>query len=212
MKHALAIGALLAAWYPLSAQMQPPQGQPGMPPGGVGPQPGMGTAPGMNPNNGGQTPGPPIPVDDKSFLKQAAVDNRMEIEMGKLAEQKASNADVKQFGRKLADEQQTAAHELQQLAARENVPVENKLDARQQSRINKLEKLSGARFDKAFLKEQSRESRSALEQYREEAGRGSHENVKSFATRIMPMLQAETETAKDLASGKGSSSSADRQK
>lgn len=216
MKHALAIGALLAAWYPLSAQMQPPQqGQPGMPPGGAGTEPGMGARPATGNVRGMDTNNPPsraMPMDDKSFLKQAAIDNRMQIEMGKLAAQKASNADVKQFGQKLADDQEKTAQELQQLAAKENVPMQNKLDAKHQAKIDKLAKLNGASFDKAFLKEQSHNSRDELEQFEAEAERGAHPDVKSFATRITPMLKAQRETAKDLQSGRNASSSADRQK
>lgn len=214
MKHAFAIGALLAAWYPLSAQMQPPQQtQPGMPPGGAMGNPG--TVPpdarGMDPNMGSRTDTIPNRIDDKTFLKHAAINDQMQIEMGKLAAEKGSTDDVKQFGRKVADEQQKANQELQQLAAKENVPLENTLDARHKAKVDKLAKLDGATFDKAFLKEQSRNSRDELAEFQAEAQRGSDANVKSFATRITPMLQAHTQVVKDLQAGK-STSSADRQK
>lgn len=215
MKHALAIGALLAAWYPLSAQMQPPQqGQPGMPPGGAmgnpGSVPDTSNTRGVDPNMGGRTDAIPTRIDDKAFLKHAAIDDQMQIEMGKLAAQKASSQDVKQFGRKVADEQQKANQELQQLAAKEKVPVENTLDAKHKAKVDKLAKLDGAGFDKAFLKEQSRNSRDEQAEFQAEAQSGSDANVKSFATRVLPMLQAHTQGVKDLESGK--SSSADRQK
>lgn len=212
MKHALAIGALLAAWYPLSAQMQPPQqSQPGMPPGGGNPGAVPPDARGMDPNMGSRTDTIPTRIDDKTFLKHAAINDQMQIEMGKLAAEKGSTDDVKQFGRKLADEQQKANQELQQLAAKESVPVENTLDAKHKAKVDKLAKLDGASFDKAFLKEQSRNSRDELMEFQAEAQHGNDVNVKSFATRITPMLQAHTQVVKDLQAGK-STSSADRQK
>lgn len=216
MKHAFAIGALLAAWYPLSAQMQPPQqSQPGMPPGSTmgnpGAIPNSGNTRGIDSNMGGRSDAIPTRIDDKAFLKRAAIDDQMQIEMGKLAAQKGSSEDVKQFGRKVAAEQQKANQELQQLAAKENVPVENTLDAKHKAKVDKLAKLDGAGFDKAFLKEQSRNSRDELAEFQAEAQRGGDANVKSFATRVVPMLEAHTQVVKDLQSGK-STSSADRQK
>ncbi len=97
---------------------------------------------------------PPTKVDDKKFLKDAAMGGMLEMELGKLATQKASSDEVKQFGQKMMDDHTRANDDLKQLAAKENVKIPDSIDSRHQARIDKLSKLSGPQFDKAYMKDQ----------------------------------------------------------
>ena len=201
MKCMFAVGALLAACGALPAQPplpQPgmPQGQPGMPPGAG---PGMDRSPGMDPTLGtNRTDSVPARVDDKAFLKRVAADDQMQIELGKLASGKASSDNVRQFGRKIADERQKSDAEVQKLAAKEGVPVASAVDAKHKAKVDKLARLDGPAFDRAFLKEQMRSDRDDLAEFQAEARSGSDDAVKNFATRVLPMMQAQAQTAKDL--------------
>src|SRR5215210_4505383 len=57
------------------------------------------------------------------FLKKAAEAQQLEIALGRLASQKASSPQVKEFGSKMIEEHQKAGQEVQQLAAREGVQL-----------------------------------------------------------------------------------------
>jgi len=122
---------------------QVPRGLPSTPP----------TFPGQNSPN--RSPGANEPMDTKAkgedgkFLKDAALGGMTEVELGKLAVQKASRDDVKQFGQKMVHDHTRANHQLKQIASQENIPVPETLDSKHQSRIDKLSKLSGEDFDKA---------------------------------------------------------------
>lgn len=204
MKCALFMSTLLAVFCPLSAQppMPPQQTQPGYPPGGVGPANGR-TPAGVDPTMGAsRNDTTPVRIDDKTFLKHAAVADMMQVELGKLAAEKGSSDGVRQFGRKMAADCQKANEEVMQLAARQGVSVADTLDAKHKGKVDKLAKLDGAGFDKAFLKEQTRDDRDDIAEFQAEAQSGSDAAVKSFATRILPMVQAHQQLAKDLESGK----------
>lgn len=205
MKCALVVGAMLAASFPLAAQPpgMPPQSQTNNPPST---NPGMGGTPGMEPGMGREPRTEPMQmkVDDKTFLKRAAAADLMQVELGKLAADKGSNDAVRQLGRKLADERAKTNTEVQKLAAQEGITVANQLDAKHKGKVDKLAKLDGASFDKAFLKEQTRNARDDIFEFQAESQNGSNPEVKSFATRALPMIQAHEQLGKDLEQGKNS--------
>jgi len=96
----------------------------------------------------------PAKVDDKKFAKDAAVEGLIAVELGKLASQKASRDDIKQFAQKIVDDYTKANDQLKEAAGKDNIQIPDSLDSKHQSRVDKLSKLSGECFDKAFVKEQ----------------------------------------------------------
>jgi putative membrane protein len=205
MKRTLFLGVLLAgvcslrAQPPAQPQQQQPQSQPGYPPGR---SPGMGRS--TDPVTGDiARDGMPIKIDDKAFLKRVAVDNMMQMELGKLAAEKGSSDAVKQYGRKMADDRQKAHEELTQLASKQGVTVPDALDSKHKGKVDKLAKLDGQNFDKAFLKEVTHDNGEDVADFQAEANGGSDAAVKSFATRVLPMIQAHAQMARDIQSGRG---------
>jgi putative membrane protein len=77
-----------------------------------------------------------------------------EVALGKLAVEKGSSDAVKQFGQKMIDDHVKVNDELKQVAAGGGVNIPDALDSKHQSRVDKLAKLSGAEFDKAYIKDQ----------------------------------------------------------
>lgn len=140
----------------------------------------------------------PAKVDDKKFLKQAAQGGMTEVELGKLAAQKASNGDVKQFAQKMVDDHSKANGQLKEIASKENVQIPDALDSKHQSRIDKLSKLSGPDFDKAYVKDQLKDHQSDVKDFSAEAQNGSDPNVKAFASSTLPTLQQHLELVKNL--------------
>lgn len=158
--------------------------------------------PGATPNAGdisGPTEQPmSARVNDKRFIKDAAMGGLAEVEMGKLAVQKASNDSVKQFGQKLIDDHTKANAKLQAVASKANVQVPESLDSKHQSKVDKLSKLSGSAFDKAFVKEAVKDHEEDVRAFQQEAENGSMPRVKDFANSTLPTLQEHLEMAKNL--------------
>jgi putative membrane protein len=172
---------------------QPPSGGVSGGPGGAGPA-GPGAGPGAGPMD---TP-MQARVDDKKFLKDAAMGSMTETQLGKLAAEKGSSENVKQFGQKLASDHAKAAEELKQVAAKENIQIPESLDSKHQSKVDKLSKLSGPEFDRAFVKDQMKDHEKDVDNYKAEAQYGSDPNVKMVAAKQLPTLQQHLDEAKGL--------------
>ena len=174
-----------------SGQSQGPSTPPTMPSaGGAGDQ-------------GASTAGP-SKVDDKKFVKDAAQGGMVEVELGKLAAQKASSESVKQFGQKMVDDHGKANEQLKEVASKENMAIPDAIDSKHQSRIDKLSKLSGESFDKAYVKDQLKDHQSDVKDFQAEAQGGSDPNVKAFAAKTLPTLQEHLSMVKDLSKSKSS--------
>jgi len=163
------------------------------------------TFPGQNPSPGATGPagtaGPasfPSRVDDRQFAHDAAIAGLSNAELGKLASEKASSEDVRQFGKKLVDDQTKTNDKLKQVAGQQNISIPNALDSKHQSQIDKIAKLSGPEFDKAFLKQQLKEQENEVRDFSDEAKGGTDPNVKTFAAGTLPNLQQQLEVAKNL--------------
>jgi putative membrane protein len=89
--------------------------------------------------------------DDTNFIKEAAQGGLMEVQLGKLAQEKAADAKVKQFGKRMEQDHSKANDELKKIASDKGVQLSNDLDSKHKSNVDKLAKLSGADFDKRYM-------------------------------------------------------------
>ena len=88
---------------------------------------------------------------DKQFLAEASQGNYDEIQLGKLAEQKASNPDVKAFGQRMVTDHTRLAEKMKQYNDAWNVPEPTSLSPDAQKEYDKLQGLSGNDFDKEYI-------------------------------------------------------------
>src|SRR3954447_4193677 len=170
-------------------------------PNGAGSPMGGNSAPGVNGPKGPNTPDAtsmPAKMDDKKFVKDAAIGGMTEVELRKLAAQKASRDDVKQFGQKMVDDHTKANDQLKQLASKQNIPIPEGLDSKSRSRIDKLSQLSGPEFDKAYLKDQLKDHQTDIKEFSAEAQGGTDAAVKAFASSVLPTLQEHLDIVKGL--------------
>ncbi|MGH9624117.1 MAG: DUF4142 domain-containing protein [Bryobacteraceae bacterium] len=169
-------------------------------------QPGMGHpgSPGYNP---GAVNNPPArqKVNDKKFVKKAAEGGMTEIAMGKLAAQKGTTPAIKQFGEKLVNDHTKADNQLKQVATEANANLPSSLSSKHQKEVNKLAKLSGKKFDKAFVKRAVKDHKNDIEEFKAEAQGGSNSAVRQFASNNLPVLQEHLNIAESLKKSKGQS-------
>src|SRR4051794_17937622 len=89
---------------------------------------------------------------DVKFVKEVNQINLTEVQAGKLAQQRSSNANVKKYGERLAMDHHKAGEELAMLARRKGLTLTKELDSMEKDLIAKLSKLSGAEFDRMFTR------------------------------------------------------------
>src|SRR6185436_19970667 len=88
------------------------------------------------------------------FVTQAAIGGMAEVEMGKLAVDKASSADVKTFAAQMVSDHTKADEELEKIATGKSLKVPTALDAEHKAKLEMLSKKTGAEFDKIYVQAQ----------------------------------------------------------
>jgi len=126
---------------------------------------------------------------DQAFVMKAAVGGLAEVELGRLAQSQGSSADVKQFGTRMVTDHSKANDELMQIASRKGITLPTSLDAKQQATRDKLAKLSGAAFDKAYMDDMVKDHREDVSEFRKESESGQDADVKAFAGKTLPTLE-----------------------
>lgn len=88
---------------------------------------------------------------DKDFVHDLAIANMAEVELGKLATERSSNAEVKSFGQRMIDDHTKAEDKLKTVASQHRIEVPNQLDDKHRDLRDKLAKLQGADFDREYI-------------------------------------------------------------
>ncbi len=136
---------------------------------------------------------------DKHFVKEAAAGGMAEVALGQLATEKASSPDVKQFGQRMVDDHSKANDQLKQIAADEGVRLPTTLSAKDEATKNRLSKLSGDAFDKAYMADMVKDHKTDVAAFRHESKTGRDPQVKSFAADTLPTLEDHLKNAQKVA-------------
>jgi len=134
---------------------------------------------------------------DEQFITKAAQGGMMEVEVGKLAQEKGSSNEVKELGKKLEQDHSKANDQLKQLAENKNVPLPTDMGA-EKAAVEKLRALSGDQFDKAFLKMAVKDHKKDINAFQKETNNAMDSDVKEFASKTLPTLQEHLKEAEQL--------------
>ncbi len=151
-------------------------------------------------NTMSNTAGGNVSSSDSSFMYKAAQGGMAEVELGKMASTKAQNADVKQFGQQMTADHTRANNELKTLAAGKNVTLPADVGAMHKATMDKLSKLSGAEFDKEYVKAMVEDHEKDVAEFQKQADSGTNADVKAFATKTLPTLKMHLEMIKAMQS------------
>jgi putative membrane protein len=166
--------------------------------------------PGVNPNPS-DTVADPI-LADKDFLREAAQGSATEVALGRMAQEKGSSDAVKEFGKRMVDDHSKAAEELRQVAQMAKLDVRSDMPKKAKKAQDKLSKLSGGDFDRAYAKMMVSDHKEDIKAFEREAHSGAVPAVKDFAAKTLPTLQEHLKLAEQLETSGGNSSEASRQK
>jgi putative membrane protein len=142
---------------------------------------------------------------DQTFVKKAAAGGMAEVELGRLAADKATSPDVKQFGKKMVDDHGKANDQLKSLARTKNIELPSDLTAKDKALRDRLSKLSGAAFDRAYMRAMVTDHTADVTEFRTESKSGVDPDVKSWAATTLPTLEGHLKMAKDANRAVGTS-------
>jgi len=135
---------------------------------------------------------------DKKFIMKAAGGNMFEVEMGKLAADKASSQDVKDFGSKMVHDHGMANDELKGIASAQNVDVPTGLNPMHQKMYDDLNAMSGKSFDEAYLKDMSKAHKMDDALYMKEGDGTDDTALKNYAMKTDKVIKMHISMLNDV--------------
>jgi putative membrane protein len=137
------------------------------------------------------TKGPAIAVDttDAKFAVKAANGGMAEVALGKLAQQKATDAKVKDFGAMMVTDHTKANEEFMAIAKSKNITLPATVDADEQKDADDLSKKSGADFDKAYVDKMVDDHKKDIKDFEDETKNAQDPDIKAFAVKTLPVLR-----------------------
>jgi putative membrane protein len=136
---------------------------------------------------------------DSGFIKEAAQGGMMEVELGKAAQDKASNEKVKDFGKRMEQDHSKANDELKKVASDKGVQLSSDLDKKHKSKVDKLTKLSGVDFDRQYMRDMVSDHKEDVKKFQNEADKGKDADLKKFASQTLPTLKEHLQLAESTA-------------
>ena len=137
-------------------------------------------------------------TSDQSFLKEAAAGGLAEVELGQLAAEKASNPEVKKFAERMVTDHGKANDQLKELAAQKGIELPTEPSAKHKATKERLSKLSGDEFDKAYMSDMLSDHKKDVAAFRKESTEGKDLLVKEFATKTLPTLEDHLKEAESI--------------
>jgi len=127
---------------------------------------------------------------DQAFVMKVGQGGMAEVALGTLAVEKGANKDIKGFGQRMIDEHGKAGAELKAIAQTKNIPWPDAPSAESKALQDRLAKLTGDAFDRAYIDAMVSAHRGTVATFQTELQTGTDAEVKAWATKTLPTVQA----------------------
>jgi putative membrane protein len=147
---------------------------------------------------------------ERRFIETAARHGMAEVQLGKMAQDKAQDQQVKDFGRRMVEDHGKANDQLKTLASAKGVTLPTEPDGQHKRLADRLAKMSGADFDRNYMKEMVDDHEKDVKEFRQMAKSAKDVEVRTFASTQLPILEEHLKMAQAMhaASAKGGTSTA----
>ena len=134
--------------------------------------------------------------EDIEFILDAAKGGMAEVELGKLAADRAKNDEVKKFAQRMVDDHTKANDQLKSVAESRSIKLPQDVEAKDKALMNRLQKLNGASFDRAYMQAMVSDHVKDVNEFKKEANSGRDPQVKAFASTTLPTLEEHLQMAR----------------
>jgi len=139
---------------------------------------------------------------DGNFINEAVSGGKMEVEMGRMAKDKAQNQRVKAFADMMVRDHTQANKELENILKEKNYTTasmeHSSHNAPDENPVSSLENQKGRDFDKAYMKMMVKDHDKTIDLFVKESNNGKDSRLKDFATRMLPALRTHLDSAKAI--------------
>lgn len=139
---------------------------------------------------------------DRKFMQEAAVGGMAEVEMSRVAVERASSDAVRDYARKMIEDHTAANQELMQLASAKGVTLPTTLDNRNRTMLTRLSGMTGAEFDREYIRNAGiRAHERMLKLVQNHSTKGRDADARAFAAKMVPAVQMHLDMARQLSTG-----------
>lgn len=136
---------------------------------------------------------------ERDFIQDQLEDGQAEVTLGKLAAERATHPQVKEFAQMMVREHQMAGEELRQAATAANVQVAPPAepDGDHKEAVEELSKLSGREFDRKYIDKMVDEHEEAVNEIEKKVD-SENPQIRAWATNALPKVREHLEQAKQI--------------
>ena len=132
------------------------------------------------------------------FLGQVSASNKLQVQLGTLAIEKAEDPTVKDLGKRMATNHTAIEVLVASLGNSEQLELVATPDPAAAALFASLSALSGTAFDKAYTTSLDPSQKDALEMFRWESDHGTNDAIKAFATQTAPIIATQQRISEKL--------------
>jgi putative membrane protein len=136
---------------------------------------------------------------DAGFLTTAAGAQKAEIALSQMATERAESEKVKQFAHRMIEDHSKASQEVSHLAQTAGITLPEELTAKQQKTAGTFSQLSGAEFDRAYIKHELSDHKKNVAEFAAQAKKLKDPQIRQWASATLPVLKEHLMIAKGLA-------------
>jgi putative membrane protein len=148
-----------------------------------------------------------VSAADQDFMLKATQANVGEIDMARLALQKTSNGDVKDYANMIEKDHTKALDNLTELMKEQHVELHNAAPVEAEHEMSSMNNLSGSEFDREFINKMVTDHQKAVQMFKDEQGSAQDPQLKKYVDDVLPKLETHLEMAQQLQSKLFSTSS-----
>lgn len=135
---------------------------------------------------------------DRAFTKTAAMGGTAEIALSKVALMKSKDPHVKKFAKMMVHDHMILGHGLAVTAAANHLPAPMVMDAEHRAIRAKLMRLSGQKFDNAYMSAMIIDHAKTVNLFQNEIAHGQNIHVTNLAAKNVGLIQNHLQMAHDL--------------
>ena len=145
----------------------------------------------------------PVSQEDADWSAKIANANMTEIELSKVAQDKATSDRLKNFASMMVTDHTKAGDQLKQLAATKNITLPANLDSKSQKKLDDLnKKAAGKDFDKAYTNDMLNDHKDAVDAFEKGSKDLKDADLKNFATQTLSTIQMHRDSIRAIAGKK----------
>jgi putative membrane protein len=152
-----------------------------------------------NSGNANKPAGSQVTESDRDFAIKAAMGGKHEVELGRLAADRASDSDVKAFANRMIQDHSRAGDELTQTSSRLGIKAPDEDDTSFKQMVDRLSKLKGVEFDRAYMSDMVEDHMKDLSEIESYAKGDNNPELKAWAAKTVPIVREHLQQAQSIA-------------